>query len=244
MNTRGISVFNTANELYYAAYQILLEQVAQKAGAVNLALATGNTMIPLYHILTENEEALKIHQWNCFNLDEYYPLQNSQDRISFQHYMEQFFYSKLKKKTHSKNFLNGIAPDPTAECMRYEESIRRLGGIDICILGLGQNGHIGFNEPGTEPTARTHLVQLHADTLLANFKNQTPPVTQALTMGIDSILESRNILIIALGKSKAAAVRAAIEEPTTRTCPASFLQEHYAVNWLLDREAASLLASH
>jgi glucosamine-6-phosphate deaminase len=247
--TTGVRVFKNANDLYYAVLEHLMFQVIERSKTnptPTFALPTGNTMIPLYRLIAEREAELFIQQWKCFNLDEYYPITDETDALSFQSYLDQFFYGRLKGGVKKRRSLNGRTSDPIAECLKYESWIQNEGGIDLCILGLGRNGHIGFNEPGSEPLSRTHLVQLHPDTLMANFPNQMaegkiPPFQQAMTMGIDSILESRHIIVIALGKAKAAAVRAAIEETPTRTCPASFLQDHFSVTWFLDHEAASLL---
>jgi glucosamine-6-phosphate deaminase len=242
--SQPIQTFKNANDLYYAVHthlQAKLDLHINQNHLPSLALATGNTMIPLYRIITEHQDALKTTHWKCFNLDEYYPITDETLSLSFARYMETFFYSRLKQPVYLREHLNGQTSDPAQECLRYEKKIQQEGGIDIAILGLGQNGHIGFNEPGSEPLSRTHLVQLHADTLIANFKTSATPIQQAMTLGIDSILESRHIIVIALGKSKAAAVKAAIQETPTRTCPASFLQDHYSVQWFLDSDAASLL---
>ena len=122
----------------------------------------------------------------------------------------------------------------------YEKLIEDAGGIDITLLGIGSNGHIAFNEPGSEFDSRTRKIELHPDTLMANFKGHAI-FSHALTLGIGNLLESKKIFILALGKNKAQAVRCSIREPESRNCPGSGLRRNPNVTWFLDQEAASLI---
>lgn len=235
--------FDNANSLYYA----LIDEIASAVRPVldasqspMMALPTGNTMIPFYRLAVESEERLGIRSWTCFNLDEYHPLPSGDASYSFRNYLEQHFYSRLMHPPRHRMELDGTAPDPTKECARYEQEIRTRGGIDLALLGIGTNGHIAFNEPGSDFDSKTRLVHLHPDTLLANFKG-IPPVHSALTLGVGTLLQARKIVIVAMGKSKAQAVRSAIVDPITTSVPASALQNHPDVTWMLDQESSSLL---
>jgi glucosamine-6-phosphate deaminase len=205
-----------------------------------LALPTGSTMIPFYRIAVEAEETLHTKQWQAFNLDEYYPLNDSTKEESFRAYMDRHFYSRLKHPIKSVNFLDGTTTNLQAECASYEERLTASGGIDVCILGLGVNGHIAFNEPGSEFDSRTRAIELHPQTLMTNFKGNAP-FTHAMTMGIGTILSAKKIFVVALGKNKANAVEIALKEHSTRTVPASGLQNHPDVTWFLDQEASDLI---
>jgi glucosamine-6-phosphate deaminase len=221
--------FDNANSLYYA----LLDAFKKLPPEPNLVLPTGNTMIPFYKLAAEHQSDLKTETWRCFQLDEYTPVTAENYELSFKKYLERHFLSSalVKEVYFFENF-----PEPAD----YEKKIKEKGGLDIVLLGLGQNGHIAFNEPGSEPNSRTRTVTLHPDTLLSNFKGVTP-FTEAITLGIETILEAKKIYIVALGKNKAHAVKCAIKDPESRTCPASFLRRHPDVTWFLDQEASEQL---
>ena len=235
--------FDNANALYYALVDALgqaLSPLITEGRDPVLALPTGNTMIPFYRIAAESHEKLRPDRWQAFNLDEYYPITPENFDYSFQAYMNRHFYSRLKEQVKSAHFLNGATEELEQECSNYEAKIHALGGIDFCLLGLGINGHIAFNEPGSEFDSKTRAIELHPQTLMANFKGKAP-FTHAMTLGIGTILSAKKIFIIALGKNKAHAVKAAIQERASRTIPASALQNHADVTWFLDQEASSLL---
>jgi glucosamine-6-phosphate deaminase len=235
--------FDNANALYYALVDALGQELAPVIASGRdpvLALPTGNTMVPFYRIAAEVPEKLHPETWQAFNLDEYYPVTPENFEDSFQAYMNRHFYSRLKNQVKSAHFLNGATPDLVSECADYEAKILALGGLDICILGLGVNGHIAFNEPGSEFDSRTRPIELHPQTLMANFKGEAP-FTHAMTLGIGTILSAKKIFVVALGKNKANAVKAAIEEYPSRMIPASGLQAHPNVTWFLDPEASSLV---
>jgi glucosamine-6-phosphate deaminase len=145
-------------------------------------------------------------------------------------------------------FLNGAAPDPVAECERYEEAIAAAGGIDVQILGIGTNGHIGFNEPARELQSRTHRVRLKPETRRSNAAlfggdaEAVPP--EALSMGMATILQARSIVLLATGRSKAGCIARVVNGPITTRLPASFLQLHHDVEIVLDEGAAQTLAAN
>ena len=235
--------FDNANALYYALIDSLKKEIDKSLDSGRkpvVALPTGNTMLPLYKLITDASEQLRTETWTCINLDEYYPLTPSNRNGSFQAYLNQQFYTKLKNPVAQQEQINGVAPDAADESQRVESRIKELGGIDIALLGLGTNGHIAFNEPGSEFDSRTRLIRLHPDTLMANFRGREP-IENAITMGIGTLLEAKTIFVVALGKNKSGAVRAAIQDPSSRTCPASGLQKHKNTTWFLDQEAASLI---
>ncbi len=221
--------FDNVNSLYYA----LLDEFKKLPASPNLALPTGNTMIPFYKLAAEHHSELKTESWSCFQLDEYYPMTPEKEAFSFKRFLENHFLSSALVK--EAFFFHQFA-----EPLDYEKKIAEKGGLDVILLGLGQNGHIAFNEPSSEPTSRSRIVDLHPGTLIANFKGTTP-FTQAVTMGIDTILDAKKIMIVAIGKNKAQAVKGAIKDTESRTCPASFLRRHPDVTWFLDQEAAELI---
>ncbi len=221
--------FDNANSLYYA----LIDAFKKLPPEPIIALPTGNTMIPFYKLAAENHAELKTETWSCFQLDEYIGVTPENYDLSFKKFLERHFLSNTLVK--EINFLESF-PNPAD----YEKKIKDKGGLDIVLLGLGQNGHIAFNEPGSEPTSRTRIITLHPGTLLANFKGATP-FTEAVTMGIETILSAKKIFIVALGKNKAQAVKGAIKDSESRTCPASFLRRHPDVTWFVDQEAAELI---
>lgn len=235
--------FDNANALYYALIDALakvIQPIVAEGRDPVLALPTGNTMIPFYRIAADSEELLKTAHWRAFNLDEYFPITPKNRGESFRNFMKANFYSRLSQPVRSMQFLNGSTHDPFGECLTYEEKLKHAGGIDICILGLGVNGHIAFNEPGSEFDSRTRIVELHPQTLMANFQARAP-ISHALTMGIGTIMSSRKIFVIAHGKNKANAVKAALTEVASRTMPATILKSHPDVIWFLDQEASSLI---
>jgi glucosamine-6-phosphate deaminase len=159
--------------------------------------------------------------------------------------MEQHLFSHVNVKPENQHFLNGSAADPDAECVRYEREIAAVGGIDLQILGLGTNGHIGFNEPAPTLESRTHRVTLKPETRRSNaslFGGDPANVpAEALSMGMATILHSREIVLLATGRSKASCVERVVNGPLTTELPASFLQLHDDVDIMLDAPAAEKL---
>lgn len=224
----------------------LAAALARKRALV-LALPTGRTPIPLYEALGDlcRRGDADFTRARTFNLDELIGVAPSHPS-SYRAFMDRHLFSKIDIPRRRTQVLNGLARDSRRECARFERAIGRAGGIDILILGLGRNGHIGFNEPGTALAASTHRVPLTPATRRANavwFGGQLRRVPrEALTMGIGTILRARRIVLLAFGRPKAAVVRRMLEGPVTPRLPASFLQLHPDVEIVLDRAAASRLS--
>jgi glucosamine-6-phosphate deaminase len=212
-----------------------------------LGLPTGRTPIPLYRELARlhAEGAADFGQATTFNLDEFLGIAAGDPR-SYQAFMRRHLFDRVNLPTRQINFLNGHAADASRECARYERAIARAGGIDLQILGLGGNGHIGFNEPARALRASTHRTRLTPATRRANaalFGNRARAVPrEALSMGMATILRARRIVLFATGASKAACVARMFGGNITTDVPASFLQLHAHAEVWLDRAAASRLA--
>ncbi len=204
-----------------------------------LGLPTGRTPLALYTSL--RSVALDWSAMRTFNLDEFATL-GPGDAGSFRAYMDEHLFRHVNLAPEAIGFLRGDAPDEAAECDRYDAAIAAAGGIDLLLVGLGGNGHIGFNEPGDSLTAATHAVHLHPSTRRANagpFGGDWQRVPdRALTMGMRQVLSARHVVMLATGASKAAAAAAMLDGPLTTRCPASWLQTHPRVTVVLDRAAA------
>ena len=209
-----------------------------------LGLPTGRTPIPLYRELIVRCRAHRIDlsRATTFNLDEFLGLAASHPS-SYRSFMQRHLFDHVNLPARRIHFLNGAAVDLDRECARYERAIARAGGIDLQILGLGANGHIGFNEPAAALVAPTHSTRLTMVTRRANaalFGHRARAVPRgALSMGMAAILQARRIVLLATGPEKARAVRRMIEGRVTPRVPASFLQLHGDVEVWLDRTAAS-----
>jgi glucosamine-6-phosphate deaminase len=224
------------------AAQLMVE--AHQQGARRYGLATGQTMVPVYRALVQAvhaaRPAVEVSTWETFNLDEYVGIP-AEHPGSFRAFMEEHLFGPLNVPRGRTHLLNGMASDLEAECEAYE-SLLNQGGLDYQLLGIGMNGHIGFNEPGTPWDSDTHRMRLTAETLEQNralFPGVMPDA--ALTMGIGSILRAQKILVVATGPTKADAVFRAIAGPLDLACPASALQGHSRVQYVLDRLAAQKL---
>ncbi len=211
--------------------------------AIVLGLATGNTPLGLYTELIELYRAgtLDFSRATTFNLDEYLGLPHSHPQ-SYHTFMDQHFFSHVNFSQQNTHIPDGsISRDYESYCASYEASIKSAGGIDLQILGIGRNGHIGFNEPTSSLASRTRLKALSRETIEDSrhlFSNESEMPKCAITMGIGTILDSRRILLLASGRSKAAAVAKAIEGPITSSVSASALQMHPDVTFIIDEEAA------
>ena len=201
-------------------------------------LATGSSPIGFYKEATESD--IDFSKATSINLDEYVGIENNNPQ-SYHYFMNQNLFNK---KPFKKNYLpNGMTSDLEKEVKMYDQIIDE-NPIDLQILGIGRNGHIGFNEPGTPENITTHVVDLTSSTIEANarFFNSIDEVPrQAISMGLGSIQRSKKIILFAYGKEKAEAIRGCIEGPITTNVPASFLQNHDDVTVILDKDAASLL---
>ena len=212
-----------------------------------LGLATGSTPIALYEELVRlhREEGLSLANVITFNLDEYcgLPPENPE---SYHYFMAKNLFDHVDIPADQVHIPGGMTPDGEVEghCRAYEEAIVAAGGIDVQILGIGHNGHIGFNEPGSERDTRTRLVQLDGVTrgaAAATFGGIDMVPTEAITMGVATIMEAREILLFAWGEGKAEAVKRALHETVSPDMPATFLQEHGNVTFILDGGSASQL---
>jgi glucosamine-6-phosphate deaminase len=214
--------------------------------ALTLGLATGNTMAGVYRELVRlhREEKLDFSRVTTFNLDEYFGL-SPEHPESFHSVMQQNFFSQVNVNPRNIHIPDGtIRGDYEQYCAGYEQAIRDAGGIDLQILGIGRNGHIGFNEPTSSIGSRTRLKVLSSQTIEDNrqlFAAGEEIPQCAITMGIGTILEARRILLLASGEAKAAAVAKSIEGPITSAVTASALQLHPNVTFILDEAAASAL---
>ena len=227
------------------AAQIVAEVVRQKPNAV-LGLATGSTPTGLYRALIRiaKTEGVDFSRVTTFNLDEYDGLPAAHPQ-SYHHFMWENLFSGLRLKERQVHVLNGMAKDLAAECLAFERRIRRAGGIDIQVLGIGSDGHIGFCEPGSSLAGRTSVVSLHPQTIADNarfFRRKQDVQRRALSMGVGTILEARCCLILANGEKKAQAWAKMIEGPVTSQIPASALQLHPWTIAICDLPAASKLA--
>jgi glucosamine-6-phosphate deaminase len=214
---------------------------------ITLGLATGATMTPLYARLSEacRTGAISFRDVTSFNLDEHVGVPPAEPG-SFEGYMHKHLLDHVDMAPGHAHLLDGMADDLDAEAAGYEGLIAATGGIDLQLLGIGANGHIGYNEPGADFASRTRQVTLDPTTRRANaasFPLRAAPPERAVTMGIATILEARSILVIATGRTKAPAIAAALEGPVSTGCPASALRLHGDVTILCDEEAASLLAA-
>lgn len=222
---------------------MIAEVMADKKDAV-LGLATGSTPVPMYAELVRRYRAgeLDFSTVRSVNLDEYYPLAPDNDQ-SYRYFMNHQLFDHINIDKSNTNVPDGLAKDPSAACAAYESIIRSLGGIDIQVLGIGGNGHIGFNEPAEALDPLTHLTDLTEDTIRANarfFESEADVPRHALTMGIGTILSARRILLIATGSAKAKAIATVLSGKLTTSCPASLLNLHNDVTILCDRDAVSL----
>lgn len=221
------------------------DAIRQKRSLV-LGLPTGRTPRPIYAELTRRHAAgaIDFAQVTTFNLDEFVGVDYTHPG-SFHRVMREQFFDAVNIARERIGFLDGMAENLEEECRRYERAIEAAGGIDLQILGIGTNGHVGFNEPGDRLIAVTHRAQLLPATRAANAPlfggdaSQVPP--HALTVGIGTILAARDIILVAFGERKARCIERMVHGPLTTQLPASFLQLHPRVALFLDREAAARL---
>ena len=210
-----------------------------------LGLATGSTPIGLYADLVEDfqNDRISFEQATTFNLDEYRGLSPEHDQ-SYRYFMQKNLFDHVDIDPEATSVPDGANPDAQAACESYEQAISEAGGIDLQLLGLGHNGHIGFNEPCDEFPVRTHLVQLTESTINANsrlFDSVDDVPREAYTMGIGTIMKARKILLVVNGAGKAEIVRDVLRGPVVPQVPASILQLHPDVTVVLDKEAAAAL---
>ena len=241
-----IIVVKNYEEMSRVAADAVAEVLRAKPDCV-LGLATGDTPIGMYQKLVEMNKAgtLDFSRANSVNLDEYYPITPDNDQ-SYRYFMNHHLFDHVnidKAKT--------AVPDGTvakenvdAYCQAYEDKIDALGGVDVQVLGIGRNGHIGFNEPDDELIRITHLTELTPNTIEANsrfFASEADVPKHALTMGIQSVFKAKKILLLVSGKNKAEAVKATVSGNISTKCPASLLCLHPDVTIICDEDAYSLV---
>jgi glucosamine-6-phosphate deaminase len=236
-----VRVFEGPAQAAHAVARIIAGTLTRRPASV-LGLPTGRTAIPVYDALVRRRPAFS--RARTFNLDEFVGLTPGDPR-SFRTFMNHHLFSRVNIPSGHVHFLNGAASDLDAECARFERAVAAAGGIDLLVLGIGVNGHVGFNEPGTSVVARTHRARLTLATRRANaapFGGRLTRVPrEALSMGMGTILAARAIVLIATGRSKARAIERMLAGRVTPALPASFLQLHRDVHLVLDRAAAERL---
>ncbi len=210
-----------------------------------LGLPTGGTPKGMYDRLIEmnKNDEIDFSEVKTFNLDEYYRI-NPDNPQSYHYYMKNNFFNHINIKKENYNIPDGTAEDVKKECLNYEKKIKESGGIDLQILGIGSNGHIGFNEPGKQLNTATHLINLTQKTIEDNsrfFESEEEVPTQALTAGMSTILKSRKIILLASGENKAEAIKKTTNNKITTKVPSSLLQTHPDMTLIIDKEAAKHL---
>jgi glucosamine-6-phosphate deaminase len=240
-----VTIRCTSTQAASAAAAVLLRRLGEQPSLV-IGLPTGHTPIPFYQSLVRAYRGGRadFSRATTFNLDEFAGL-GAGDPGSYHAYMTAHLFAQVNLSPARTHLLNGQSADWRAECLRYERRIATAGGLDVVVLGIGHNGHLGFNEPADTLTARTHRVALRPGTRRANaplFDNRWQSVpTHALSMGIGTILNARCAVLLATGAAKARIVARALAGPITPRVPASLLQVHPHVVVVLDRDAAAEL---
>lgn len=237
-------IFDTVDEVSRYTAQRLLKKVQEKPNAA-LGLATGSTMEPVYVQFVQmlHQASQDVSQLTVFNLDEYVGL-SAQDTQSYCYYMHQHFYNKLCIPKERVNLPDGMAENIERACQAYSEAIQARGGLELQLLGIGSNGHIGFNEPQTSFSSRTHVVELSEQTRIDNgrfFADRRQVPTHAITMGLQDILEAKEIILVATGRNKASIMAELFHSAIDEALPASVLKQHNNVTFVLDCEAAASL---
>jgi glucosamine-6-phosphate deaminase len=242
MNAR---VFPDYEAMSAAAADVVARRLVEDPSA-SLMLPTGTTPLGMYRRLVgmHLSGGVSFAGATFFNLDEYLGLMPDHP-ASYHVYMKEHFYGLIDADPLRIFVPDGAAPDPEAECERYEAAINESGGIDVCVLGIGRNGHIGFNEPGASFDSRTRVVELSETTRLVNagdFEENRAP-KHAITVGMATIFEAAEVLLLASGTNKAGAVAASVEGDVSESMPASMLGRHPRAGLFLDEDAASELGS-
>lgn len=226
------------------AAELVASQITFNPASV-LGLATGSTPLGMYNELVrmyQNGE-IDFSEVITFNLDEYCEI-SPENKNSYHYYMKTNFFDRINIKEDNINLLNGETDNLEKECRDYDKKIKEAGGIDLQILGIGPNGHIGFNEPGEKLCTETHLVELSKETIEANsrfFEDDNKVPKKAITVGMATILKAEKIVLLASGKNKARAVKGAVNGYIDTKNPASFLQTHQQITMIIDEQAGILL---
>jgi len=237
-----ILVCKDYEELSRKSAEIVVSQVNQKKDSV-LGLATGGTPVGMYQELVKSYREGKVDFGKVitFNLDEYYGVDPTNVN-SYHYYMNTNFFDHVNIDRKNINIPNGMSKDIEKECREYDEKIQSLGGIDLQILGVGLNGHIGFNEPAKELMSTTHITDLTKETINANarfFEDISQVPTKAITVGMATILRSKKIVVLINGKNKSKIFEKIIGKKITTQIPATLLQLHPDVTIVVDEQAAT-----
>ena len=236
-------VYESARAACEAAGVLIAAQVTRKGDSV-LGLATGSTPIPAYEMLVQwyQRGVIDFDRVRTFNLDEYVGIDHK-NPLSYHAFMQEHLFSKVNLRPENVHLPSGHSAEAG---LSYDTAIHAAGGIDIQLLGIGRNGHIGFNEPAKEFTFGTHVVTLTQDTIEANarfFKSADEVPRQAISMGIGNIMAAKCVVLVATGASKAEAVYKTVCGPITPEVPASILQLHPCCVILTDHEAGALVTA-
>ena len=228
------------DEMSKEAAKIVVQQLKTKEDSI-LGLATGSTPVGLYKELISSYEKgeISFEKVKSFNLDEYYPIKKTSDQ-SYYYFMNDNLFSHVNIKPENTDIPNGEAGDPEVECAAYDKRVSESAGVDIQILGIGQNGHIGFNEPDDKLDCSTHLTKLTQNTFEANsrfFEKIEDVPTAALTMGIGTIMKAKKIILLASGANKKDAVNALKDSYLNCNIPATMLKLHDDVIVICDKDA-------
>ncbi len=239
-----VVILKDAAEVAKYGADIFIKQINRKPDSV-LGLATGSTPVALYKelIAAYQNKSVSFKKVSSFNLDEYLGLPGTHPQ-SYRYFMNQQLFDHVDIDKAQTAVPPGDAEDPFSACELYEKNIKQHGGIDIQLLGIGRNGHIGFNEPSSSLKSRTRVKTLTRATIDDNARFFGPDEYQphlSITMGIGTILESKKVVLLATGENKAEAIKATVEGPLTAACPASALQLHEQVVLVIDEAAASQL---
>lgn len=240
----NIHIFDSEAKLNEAGANIIASIVQTKSNAV-LGLATGGTPVGIYAKLVEAFQAglVSFKNVTTYNLDEYVGIDPNHEQ-SYRYYMQQHLFNHVDVDVARTHVPFGKAEDLKAECARYDLEIEKAGQLDIQLLGIGHNGHIGFNEPEQALSSGTHVVELAEETRAANaryFASMDEVPSQAITMGVGTILKAKMLLLVVKGADKADIVKQALQGPISTQCPASLLQLHPNLVVLLDQAAGSKL---
>ena len=237
-----LRIKNSYEEMSIEAAKIVADRIRRKPNLV-LGLATGSTPLGLYKelIRMHKQDGLSFSKVTTFNLDEYVGLPRTHDQ-SYYYFMWENLFKQIDLNPRYIHVPDGMANDVEAHCEWYDNEIKKWGGVDLQILGIGGNGHIAFNEPGSSLGSRTRIKTLTEQTIKDNarfFKTLSEVPRLAITMGIGTIMEAKELIMLASKANKADAVKAAVEGPITAMVPASILQMHRNAYVIVDKDAAS-----
>lgn len=243
----NIIIAKNYEEMSHLAGELIIDNINSNPNCI-LGFATGSTPLGLYKALINYCETDKVDfsHSTSFNLDEYLGLESNHPQ-SYRYFMDNNLFNHINIKKENTHVPNGMAENVEEECINYDNKIEASGGIDIQVLGVGNNGHIGFNEPSDALLVGTHVTELSQDTIEANsrfFNNIEEVPSKAITMGLGSIMKSKQIILLASGASKASIISRLVDGKIDTQLPASLLQVHQNVTLIVDEAAGSLLSDH